>query len=207
MKQLSVPLLSQDDREKISVGVFQFSLHELTYAPWKAFPYKPAVQFGIAHSGTEIFLKYVVEEKALRRETTTVNGPVWEDSCVEFFLSFDNLGYYNFEFNCIGTPLVAFGSARANRTFLPVPLIKKIICKAENHENASGNFHWELSVTIPIEVFQFHKIDSLKGTIAHANFYKCGDLTPEPHFLCWNHIDSPTPDFHLPEFFGQLHFA
>jgi hypothetical protein len=37
-----------------------------------------------------------------------------------------------------------------------------------------------------------------------ANFYKCGDLTAHPHFLSWNPIDLPKPDFHRPEFFGTL---
>jgi hypothetical protein len=37
-----------------------------------------------------------------------------------------------------------------------------------------------------------------------ANFYKCGDETPEPHFLSWNPIDLPKPNFHVPQFFGQL---
>jgi hypothetical protein len=37
-----------------------------------------------------------------------------------------------------------------------------------------------------------------------ANFYKWGDGTSVPHYLTWSHIVTETPDFHRPEFFGEL---
>ena len=37
-------------------------------------------------------------------------------------------------------------------------------------------------------------------------FYKCGDKLQTPHFLSWNPIDLPKPDFHCPAFFGLLQF-
>ncbi|WP_414481477.1 carbohydrate-binding family 9-like protein [Caldicoprobacter sp.] len=42
------------------------------------------------------------------------------------------------------------------------------------------------------------------GKRIKANFYKCGDKTKYPHWGCWNRIDTPHPDFHRPEFFGDL---
>jgi hypothetical protein len=39
-----------------------------------------------------------------------------------------------------------------------------------------------------------------------ANFYKCGDKTSHPHWLTWNPVDKPRPDFHLPQYFGTLVF-
>ncbi|HEX8038127.1 MAG TPA: carbohydrate-binding family 9-like protein [Chryseosolibacter sp.] len=38
------------------------------------------------------------------------------------------------------------------------------------------------------------------------DFYKCGDNLPEPHFITWNDVKAPKPDFHLPEFFGRINF-
>jgi hypothetical protein len=46
----------------------------------------------------------------------------------------------------------------------------------------------------------------MKGKKCRANFYKCGDDLPEPHFLAWNMINTEEPDFHRPEFFGTLEF-
>ena len=37
-----------------------------------------------------------------------------------------------------------------------------------------------------------------------GNFYKCGDKTAHPHFVSWNPVGTPSPDFHRPEFFGEL---
>ena len=37
-----------------------------------------------------------------------------------------------------------------------------------------------------------------------CNFYKCGDKTDTPHFLSWNPVEVASPDFHRPEFFGEL---
>ena len=42
------------------------------------------------------------------------------------------------------------------------------------------------------------------GGVLYANFYKCGDDTPQPHFISWSPIDLPKPDFHAPQFFGVL---
>ena len=44
------------------------------------------------------------------------------------------------------------------------------------------------------------------GKIIRANFYKCGDLTPQEHYLSWNPMTSETPAFHRPCDFGLLTF-
>ncbi|MDE6269894.1 MAG: hypothetical protein K2M12_03440, partial [Muribaculaceae bacterium] len=44
------------------------------------------------------------------------------------------------------------------------------------------------------------------GKQLRANFYKCGDLLSTPHFLSWNRVDTPHPDFHRPEYFGAIKF-
>ena len=38
------------------------------------------------------------------------------------------------------------------------------------------------------------------------NLYKCGDNLSHPHFLSWQPIDTPQPDFHRPEFFAAGKF-
>jgi hypothetical protein len=66
--------------------------------------------------------------------------------------------------------------------------------------------YWELSVAIPSNVFIHHLIPSLSGQKGRVNFHKCGDQLPVPHFLAWNNIQSAEPNFHLPEFFGEIYF-
>jgi hypothetical protein len=57
---------------------------------------------------------------------------------------------------------------------------------------------------IPKQAMGFAAHELLAGQKIRANFYKCGDKTPEPHFISWNPIDLPKPNFHVPQFFGLL---
>jgi hypothetical protein len=194
--------------ESIAQSLDALEQPSLQYAPWiHDFPYHPVVRFSIAYSNNAIYLKYYVRERSVRAAITEINGPVWEDSCVEFFISFDDKHYYNFEFNCTGTALVGYGSSKAERRLLPPQLIQTIstYCLIQN-KAGDENKYWELTLSIPLKVFLHSSIDSLKGRQCLANFYKCGDLLPEPHFICWKNIDSPEPNFHLLHCFGILDF-
>ena len=63
---------------------------------------------------------------------------------------------------------------------------------------------WTMYIEIPKQALGFADHESLAGQKIRGNFYKCGDKTPEPHFLSWSPIDLPKPNFHVPEFFGLL---
>lgn len=166
---------------------------------------QPKASFCLAHNNRCVFLKFFIEEQEIRANITETNGPVWEDSCVEFFVLFDESGYYNFEFNCIGTVLAAFGKNRNERTFLSDELLKKIETSTRLTKNENG-FYWEMAIMFPLEIFIKQSLQSLSGVSCKANFYKCGDGLPQPHYLSWNNIESDIPDFHLPQYFGEIIF-
>lgn len=156
-----------------------------------------------------MILEYKVKEKYLKSIYLKTNEPVYKYSCVEFFISFDEIHYYNFEFNSLGTALVGYGSAdRGSRKHLPVPLIQKIQTKSTiSSSKVKGvDNEWSIQLQIPFEVFYNENIESSKGKNATANFYKCGDDLPEPHFISWNRIEAPEPDFHIPKYFGMVEF-
>lgn len=69
-----------------------------------------------------------------------------------------------------------------------------------------GNFEWSLTVALPIELFSLNNITPLSGRSVKANFYKCGDELPEPHYLSWSRVGTERPNFHTPEFFGTIYF-
>ena len=54
---------------------------------WKDYPYRPEVEFRIAHTGDTILLNYRVKEESVRAVAAEDNGRVWEDSCCEFLFS------------------------------------------------------------------------------------------------------------------------
>jgi hypothetical protein len=91
----------------------------------------------------------------------------------------------------------------------PAAILSMIKCQVllkKDELHHQGAVSWELTLMVPLELFYHHQWTTLKGKIARINFYKCGDELPQPHFLSWMPIDSAEPDFHLPEFFGELKF-
>lgn len=173
----------------------------------QSFPAKPACRFRIARSKTKLFILFEVSENFPKALYLNDQDPVWKDSCVEFFCKLPGAGYYyNFEFNCIGTCLA---SRRKARKVDVVPLSDEEMLSIERHSSLDSTAfeglneltHWNLTVSIPLDLLQVTDASEFLG-----NFYKCGDETVQPHYLSWNPIDTPKPDFHRPEFFGTLKF-
>ena len=59
------------------------------------YPYKPEVTLRMAHNGKELFLQFDVREQYTMARVDKDNSEVWTDSCCEFFINFDETGYYN----------------------------------------------------------------------------------------------------------------
>lgn len=164
----------------------------------------------VGHTRNALCFHFRVEEPTVRGMTDAPNGPVYQDSCVECFISF-GMGYYNIELNCIGTPLVGFGIDRYRRRRLAPSVLRGISAlgtlgsKPFVERAADGS--WELSVVVPTAVFAYHPRKDLAGVLARANFYKCGDELETPHWESWAPVRTETPDFHRPEFFAPVRLA
>ena len=185
--------------------------YDIDVLNWKGYDYKPEVRFSLAYSDKEVFLKFFVRESYFKAEKTDPNQMVCEDSCVEFFVSPENDGlYYNLEFNGIGTCLIGSGTGRADSKKADPSVISKIrrLTSAGNKpfQEKKGEFSWTLTLAIPFEVFFHHNIKELKGKTFRANFYKCGDMLSVPHYITWNPVGTEKPDYHRPEYFGEVKF-
>lgn len=176
-----------------------------------AFPYTPGVSCNIAHNGQELFLKFRVSEQYTIALITGDNDTVCTDSCVEFFISADESGYYNFEFSCIGKTLLGFRKTRPEATYAPPEILETIkrfpSLGYENFEEQQENTPWELTVAIPATALFRHRLNKWSGLKATANFYKCGDHLSLRHYLSWQPIQAPKPDFHTPAYFSAIEFA
>jgi hypothetical protein len=184
--------------------------HPIAHQNWVSAPHVKA-GFSIRHDGTSVYLYYQVKEPQVRAVNTGYNSNVWEDSCVEFFLSFDgDAGYYNFEFNAIGTILGAYGTDRHQRVRLSDNQLSQVVTTPslgrDPIENLDHPTRWSMKVVIPISVLQFTKMNTLSGINGHGNFYKCGDKLEHPHYLSWQPVGTSSPDFHTPRYFGPLSF-
>lgn len=213
MKSLNVPFV--EGLEKMNLGDFEEVMRDkgvsasVNEANWGEYPYCPKVVFSIARSRTHLFIKYSVRGLDLRAMALEDNGNVWEDSCCEFFVSHPSDGtYYNFEMNCIGTLLASKRYSREASEKIPPSVLKRVIRHStlphERVEERGKVFEWEVWMGIPLDLMGLDS-ENLPPYLM-ANFYKCGDKTGHPHFLSWNPISTPAPDFHRPEFFGKIIF-
>ncbi len=173
------------------------------------FPYRPEAAFRMAWSEEGLVLHYRVSEQSVRALYVDDNGSVWTDSCVECFIrNADSDVYYNMECNCIGTVLVGVGDGRHDRKRFGQEQLVQIarwasLGRAPFEERLEPT-QWEVALVIPAAVFAAQPLCLKAGATLRANFYKCGDMLSVPHFVSWNAIDVPSPDFHRPEFFGEL---
>lgn len=183
----------------------------LDIANWRdTYPYKPIVSFRLAHTGNSILISWNCDEDTVRGVADD-NGAVWEDSCVEFFISFDGgESYYNIECNCRGGKLCGYGKGHENRVRAAANVLNRfdvaVSMGRDAFDTRKAEGPWQMSMIIPLSVFTHGAPANLRGITADANFYKCGDALPRPHFLSWSKVETPLPNFHRPEFFGHLHF-
>lgn len=208
MRTLQVPYI-QGLAEKDDAS-FTLAMEEngarfyIDQAGWPdTYPYCPATSGTIAWCKDGIAIHFHVRGLDLLACNLEDNGRQWEDSCCEFFVEGPE-GYYNFEINCIGKILAAMGPAREDRvrqTQENLNRIRRITSLPVAGVERSGEIcTWDVAVLIPFDLF---------GAAPHvislrANFYKCGDKTAHPHFVSWSPVDSPKPDFHRPDCFGEL---
>ncbi len=214
-KQITVPLIPQ--LEEQSIEHINRLLDEcgammrIDCVNWqKQFPYMPLTTVAIARTNTVLYIKYMVKGIMLKALYSNDLDPVYKDSCVEFFCQLPEADtYMNFEFNCIGTCLAGTRKSRNEGVVLYTPEALKQIVRYSSLGNRAfcemeGMFEWELTVGIP---FSLMGIDATRmPEKIFGNFYKCADDTNSPHFVSWSPIHTPEPDFHRPEFFGEILF-
>lgn len=184
--------------------------NEISIINWKDFSYLPNVSFRIFYSKQSIFIKYSIFEQSILAQKLKSNDSVYQDSCVEFFVSPGDGNYYNFEFNCIGTSYLGCGASRETRNTVSDVITDKIktysTLGTEGFSEIIEDTKWSLITQIPLELFTNKSTRELKGSSMKANFYKCGDQLSVPHYVTWNSIKAEKPDFHRPECFGEINF-
>lgn len=180
---------------------------------WSEFPYKPVVDVHVAHDEAYLWALYRVDENHVRAVTLEDMGPVYEDSCVEWFMQFPNQeNYFNVEVNCIGACLASCRVSRTDKAaFANEELASIIRLTTLNHQpcdllSDDTPIHWECVVGIPKKVLMNY-LDGDGGIFPNqftANFYKCGDKTNTPHYVSSFPIVTDSPDFHVPSAFHSM---
>ncbi len=158
-----------------------------------------------------------VEDRWVRAMVRGYQGPVWTDSCVEFFFTPGaslSEGYFNIEVNCGGAVLFQHQQARDRERVLVGEMdAARLRVSHSLPERVDPEIvdpvTWTVEYQVPYEVLAKYApvAKPASGVSWRANFYKCGDATSHPHWLTWSPVGWPTPDFHRPEFFGTLLFG
>lgn len=193
-------------REYIVKTVDNLVWNEIPKAPidnfdWEDKDYEPTCFAQVANlKNTGLAIKLTAYESNPLAQKKNYDDQVCEDSCLEFFVSFDsNNDYVNFETNSIGTLLahVHFGGKKM--------LIDELISIPEIKSERGEDF-WSVEYTLSSD--DIGKLSNgfvlESGKSFNANFYKCGDKTEKPHYGMWNKINHATPSFHQPTQFGKL---
>ena len=208
INRINVPLAdieNQDLDNALELGGARFDVSCVNWP--ETFPYAPFCSGRIARTKEALVVDFRVSGLDLRVQNTDDNGRQWEDSCVEVFIQDPvKADYYNFEINALGKVLACRGEDRYNRVARPAEEMAQILRFGQIENKGpleeGGLRTWRVGVVIPFRLIGLDP-ENLPGSI-RANFYKCGDKTAHPHYLSWSPIDTPKPDFHRPEFFGEL---
>ncbi|MDR0429711.1 MAG: hypothetical protein LBH58_04450 [Tannerellaceae bacterium] len=213
MKNLKVPYLpALDVLDLSSVGFLMETKSMRDYinvVNWKEYSYMPIAVFDIARSANNLYIRFFVKGDSLKAVYSEDDSPVHQDSCVEFFMKkMDESRYMNFEFNCIGACDAARRQSRDIKTSLAAGEYASIrrysSVEPKPFDVKKGTYAWELVVSIPFQLMGLDPENMPEKIL--GNFYKCADGTETPHYLSWNPIDTLQPDFHRPEFFGEIYF-
>jgi len=187
---------------------------DIDQVPWPEVSAGRRTQVRAVWCDDALYLRYDCEDRFISATAVRTNDAVWQDSCVEFFVAPDPskpLNYYNFEMNCAGTFLMGthcdWGEGYMDRsidlgietaTTVPGPT------KAESPDDDG----WRLAARIPWAHFEpdAPHLPPKVGDVWRANFYRIGGRT-EKQCAAWSPIEHLKPQFHLPQFFGEIAFA
>ncbi len=166
-----------------------------------------SAQAQVCYDNTYLHIRLTAVEKDIRAEHEGFLCEVCEDSCLEFFFCpiLGDSRYFNLECNPNGAIYLGMGTGIHNLVRL---VFSEEIPFAPTIERTDDG--WTLTYAIPHTFVQqfFPEYAPAPGYAIRANFYKCGDLTPNPHCLMWNPVPpAPCASFHQPDHFGILHFA
>ena len=166
--------------------------------------YCPKVVFSVTYSDKGFHVHFDVYEKNPRAVHTHNFDPIYEDSCVEWFINFDpehTDRYFNIEINANGCVDVAFRKDRFVKTDLTEQDAQMLGIKVQFFDD-----RWTVDYTVPFELIKryFTEYEFNKGQKFISNVYKCGDETEYPHFGCWKMVDLVEQEFHSPAHFGTM---
>lgn len=163
-----------------------------------------SAQAQLCYDEEALYVRLSAREAEIRAQETGRIGRPCEDSCMEFFFSPDpnRLTYINIEMNLNCCTYLGIGNDRYDLLRL-LPRSENFL-QAQAERTEDGWFvTYRVEAAFIRRFFPEFRLES--GGMFRGNFYKCGDLTPQPHYYSWNPVYTETPEFHSPQYFGKLY--
>jgi len=191
---------------------------EIAHFHPKSSDHRPRTRAKMLYDDLGLYVLFRVADRFVRALQTEHQSHVYRDSCVEFFVQPKPGGYFNIEFNCIGTMLLYYmadpprgpdGKLQGHRILPPEELATIRVghsLQDELREEIAEPVDWWLEYFIPNALLERYAgpLDPPAQRRWRGNFYKCGDDTSHPHWASWAPIERL--DFHQPDHFAPLTF-
>ncbi len=186
----------------------------INHYPWYESGKKQDTRVKACYDAHRLHLLFDCDDVHISARARQPNGDVCKDSCVEFFGSPPGSeGYFNLEINCCGDVHLGYGTAAGSRELANPAILDQINVVTTVDERpkneAPSDDGWTLQASVSFRALTHltgQEVCPSHGDQWPANFYRCGGET-DPQFACWSPIDAPSPNFHLPDFFGVLVFG
>ncbi len=174
---------------------------KLSNFPWGSAPMD--VRARVCHDDGNLYVSMRCYEAEPRATVTEHEGMVHLDSCMEFFFSpcpTVRPDYFNLEANPFGAIKFNYGPGRHDR------LKTGRLPEAAAMDAVRTDAYWQLTCTIPYALIREFapEFTGKTGSVIRANMYRCGEQAKEKSFVTLFPIGTEKPDYHRPEFFGEL---
>ena len=181
---------------------------EIGCYPWDETGYCPPASAQMVWAQDRLAVRYETVERAIRAEARGICPVVCDDSAVELFLMpepAEGGRYLNFEINTLCAMYLGAGTCREDNVLQTQEDLPQFAARSELCLVPEG-YRWRVTFEIPLAYLRRHAGcgELHAGKRMRANFYKIAEKGPCPHCGCWNPIVWEEPDFHRPEFFGDL---
>ena len=174
---------------------------------WKGTDTRVKARFAAAYNDRALIFLFQTEDAPRICRHFGNQSAVSSDSCVEAFIEpAPGRPYYNIEVNISESINSSRRFGRPNPERLTTDELDTIVRSVSQPQTTEifepGNhYSWTCRLEVPWALLG---VKPEPGMVLRANFYACsGDAEP-PYYLTWAPIESAKPDFHRPEFFGDL---
>lgn len=184
--------------------------YEIKYFPWYKEGNKQGTQVTMSadHDGISLHVKAIDVHSSA--QVLDHNGPVYMDSCFEFFFTPDTIksaDYINLEINCIGTVYMAVRN-KGVKDRIPISEMTGIsvwtsLPKGRVKEALDSDCFWEMEISMAFDWIEGLWGRPISKKYWYGNFYRCGGCIDD-QYACWKSIDTQVPDFHQASFFGKI---